>query len=151
MTTMAEMELIKLKERYFALDISSPRYYRKSLELVLGLTVVNYELQSQILPDNSDYLLLLKEMVEAITFMRENTHKDLKYKLSMVEELYFKLRGQSGDDYTAELTRGNWFSASELGDYLCEVRDYLTYCITRQLLSENTWNIVREKGGVNGV
>ena len=144
MATLSEMELMKLKDRYYALDISAPRYYRRSVEIVLGLTKVNLKICSEVDKPR------VKAMIDKIIFLRDYTHKDLNMKLTVIEDLYYQMRMQKDPSIQCDFEsgeddeQGDSWTPTELGDYLCQVRDDLTEYVTEQLLSMSRFNISKE-------
>lgn len=143
MASMAELELMKLKDRYYALDISSPRYYRRSVEIVLGLSKVNLKICGEVDKPR------VSCMINKIIFLRDHTHKDLNMKLTVIEDLYYQLRAQKDPSIQCDFEEdedkeGDSWTATELGDYLCQVRDDLTEYVTEQLLSMGRFNIKKE-------
>lgn len=139
MSTLAEQELSKLKDRYYALDISSPRYYRRSFETVYALTRVNLE----VCPETAKHKL--QETIDELKFIRDFTHSDIQEKLSFTEDIYYLLRTVKDPQASFELPNGDSWTASDLGDILSQVRDDLSYYLTRQLLAYSEWKIERER------
>lgn len=139
MSTLAEQELSKLKDRYYALDVSSPRYYRRSFETVYALTRVNLD----ICPETQKHLL--EKTIKELIFIRDSTHKEIHEKLSFTEDIYYLLRTVKDPQASFELPNGDQWTASDLGDILSQVRDDLTYYLTSQLLTYSEWNIERER------
>lgn len=139
MSTLAEQELSKLKDKYYSLDISAPRYYRRSFETVYALTRVNIE----ICPETQKHKL--EKSLEELIFIRDKTHGDINEKLSTTEDVYYMLRMIKDPSASFELSNGNCWTASELGDILAQVRDDLSYHLTRQLLAYSEWKIERER------
>lgn len=143
MASMAEIELMKLKDRYYALDISSPRYYRRSIEVVYALSKVNLKICSEVDKPR------VNQMIKHIEYLRDHTHSDLDMKLTVIEDLYYQMRMQKDPSVQCDFEeedndQGNSWTATELGDYLCQVRDHLTEYVTEQLLSMSRFNISKE-------